>query len=116
MLHNIQWYFKQEDYVLIYKNLHKFMRSFMHSRHPASIIWLLEILYIFSNKYVPIDAYRDDKNLKNEFAELTEHLVKNCAAVLSGDLNIQFDKNYSLIFCLPPSVHEYIKSFELARR
>lgn len=35
----------------------------------------MEILYIFSNKYVPIDAYWDDKNLKNDFTELTDLLV-----------------------------------------
>lgn len=75
MVHNLQWYFKSEDYVLIYKHLHKFMKNFMYSWHPASIIWLMEILYIFSNKYVPIDAYWDDKNLKNDFTELTDLLV-----------------------------------------
>lgn len=116
MAHNLQWYFKSEDYVPIYKNLQKFMKNFMYSRHPPSIIWLLEILYIFSNKYVPIDAYRDDKNLKNEFTELTDHLVQNCALVLSGELNVQFEKDYSLVFCFPPSVHEYIKAYDLSQR
>ncbi len=36
--------------------------------------------------------------------------------ILSGDLRVEFDKGYSLVFCFPPSVHEYIKSFELASK
>ena len=67
MVHNLQWYFKTEDYGIIYKNLAKFIKNFIYSRHPSTILWLLEIINIFSNKFVPIDAYREDKGLKNEF-------------------------------------------------
>jgi hypothetical protein len=88
----------------------------MFSRHPSTILWLLELLYIFSNKFVLIDAYRADKNLKTDFSEITDLLVKNCASVLKGDLNVEFEKDYSLIFCFPPSVHEYVKAFELASK
>lgn len=33
---------------------------------------------------------------------------------MNGELNVQFEKDYSLIFCFPPSVHEYIKAFDLS--
>ena len=40
----------------------------------------------------------------------------NSSMILSGDLRVEFEKDYSLIFCFPPSVHEYVKSFELASK
>lgn len=116
MIHNLQWYFKTEDYVHIYWQLAKFIKNFVNSWHPSTILWLLEILNIFSNKFVPIDAYRVDKALKNEFTELTNTIVTNSAMILSGDLWVEFEKDYSLVFCFPPSVHEYVKSFELASK
>lgn len=116
MIHNLQWYFKTEDYVVIYRHLAKFFKNFVYSRHPSTILWLLEILNIFSNKFVPIDAYWVDKGLKNEFVELTNTIVLNATLILSGDLRVEFEKDYSLVFCLPPSVHEYVKSFELASK
>jgi len=67
MIHNLQWYFKTEDYVSIYRQLSRFMKNFIYSRHPSTILWLMEIQNIFSNKFVPIDAYRMDKGLKMEF-------------------------------------------------
>ena len=114
MLHNLQFYFKNEDIVLVYKNLIKFIKSFWHSRHPLTICWLLEILYIFSNKFTLGEAYRIDKKLKKEYQELTLCLVEHCAAVLNNSINISFDKNYNLKVVFPPSVHEFIKAFEQA--
>lgn len=36
--------------------------------------------------------------------------------ILSGDLRVEFEKDYCLVFVFPPSVHEYVKSFELASK
>ena len=114
LLHNLQFYFKREDVVQIYRNLMKFIKSFQHSRHPLTICWLLEILYIFSNKFMVAEAYRLDKKLRKEYQDLTTSLIEHCSAVLNNSINISFDKNYNLKVVFPPSVHEFIKAFEQA--
>lgn len=76
----------------------------------------MEIVYIFSIKFTPADAYRNDKKLKKDYQECTHILVENATSVLSEELNVEFDKGYSLVFVFPPSVHEFIKAFELSEQ
>lgn len=75
--YNISHQFKTEDNNLakIYAGVSKFVRFYQNSKHPMTTNWLLEILYILSIKFSPVDAYKNDKKLKSEYLELLTALL-----------------------------------------
>ena len=34
----------------------KFFKSFMYSKSPNTVLWLLEIMFILTNKFKPLEA------------------------------------------------------------
>lgn len=60
LLFNITHQFKSEEnnLIKIYGNVYKFIKSFYLTKHPSTICWLLEILFILSTKFIANDAYK----------------------------------------------------------
>ncbi len=54
----------------IYSNVLKFIKFFYISKHPSTVCWLLEILFILSAKFTANDAYKQETKLRKEYNEL----------------------------------------------
>ncbi|CAI2382310.1 unnamed protein product [Moneuplotes crassus] len=111
ILHNLQFYFKTEDDTKIYRLFLKFLKYYQYSRHPTTICWMLETLYILSQKYSPKEAYLSEKKIKKDYQDLMQMLTENVARIISDDLNIGFSPNYCLTFVYPPSMYEHLKAW-----
>jgi hypothetical protein len=94
ILHNLQFYFRSEDETRIYRLFLKFLKYFQYSRHPTTICWMMETLYIVSQKFSPKEAYVVEKKLKKDYQDLMQILTENVARIISTDLNIGFSDDY----------------------
>ena len=47
----------------------KFIKNFMHAKHPNTITWIMELLYILKNRFKPDDS-KLEKKLKFELYEV----------------------------------------------
>lgn len=110
-LHNLQNIFGTEDTVRIYNLLYRFLKYFQYSRHPTTICWMLDILYIISSKFSPTNAYKSVKKIKKEYQDIMQMLTENAARIISNDLNIDFAQDYLLDFVYPPSVYEHLRAW-----
>lgn len=90
LLYNISYAFKSEEgnLVKIYQSVLRFIKLFAISKHPLTISWLLEILYILSAKFNASSVYKNDKKLRSEYNELVNQLLTNTAQILSDSFNI----------------------------
>lgn len=111
ILHNLQCYFRTEDIVRTYYLLFRFLKYFQYSRHPTTICWMMEILYIISSKFSPKSAYKVEKKLKKDFQDVMQTLTENAARIISNDLNIGFSREYCLTFVYPPTMYEHLKAW-----
>jgi len=111
LLHNLQCYFRTEDIVKIYYLLFRFLKYFQYSRHPTTICWMMEILFIISSKFTPKNAYKVEKKLKKDFQDIMQMLTENAARIISNDLNIGFSQDYCLTFVYPPTMYEHLKAW-----
>lgn len=111
LLHNLQFYFKTEDDTKTYRLFLKFLKYFQYSRHPTTICWMLETLYILSQKFSPKEAYNSEKKIKKDYQDLMQMLTENVARIISDDLNIGFSPKYCLTFVYPPSMYEHLKAW-----
>jgi hypothetical protein len=114
MLYNINHQFKNEDNNLakIYNSVYKFIRHFTLSKHPSTVCWLLEILFILSTKFTANDAYKQENKLRKDYMDLLTALLTNTAAILSDTFNIEFDKSYGFKIVYAPTVYELLRRFE----
>ena len=90
LLFNISSQFKNEDNNLakIYAAVYKFIKFFCISKHPSTVCWLLEIMYILSTKFTANDAYKQESKLRKDFQDLLTHLLTSTAAILSDSFNV----------------------------
>lgn len=113
ILHNLQCVFRTEESVRIYHLLFKFLKYFQYSRHPSTICWMMEVLYIISSKFSPKSAYKEVKKLKKDYQDIMQMLTENAARIISNDLNISFGTDYGLEFVYPPSMYEHLKAWSV---
>ena len=113
ILHNLQFYFRTEDETKIYRLFLKFLKYFQYSRHPTTICWMMETLYIVSQKFSPKEAYLVEKKLKKDYQDLMQILTENVARIISNDLNIGYSEDYCLTFVYPPSMYEHLKAWSV---
>ena len=113
LLHNLQYYFRTEDETKIYRLFFRFLKYFQYSRHPTTICWMMEILYIMTQKFSPKEAYNVEKKLKKDYQDLMQILTENVARIISNDLNIGFAQDYCLTFVYPPSMYEHLKAWTI---
>lgn len=71
-----------EQYVSnLWVQLVKFCKQFWQSKHPRTIIWLLEVLNLAAAKF-PIVRL---KKQTSELYEIVQHLLNNCSNVIMGN-------------------------------
>ena len=73
----------------------KFFQNFVHTRHPSTICWLLEILLLLTQKFRP-GGNKVDKRLKGEYTALLDSLLKSAAAILSDSFGIRYTEAYGI--------------------
>jgi hypothetical protein len=61
--------------VKLYSSAQKFFKAFIGSKHPNTICWLLEILYLIADKFKAEDPALN-KKLKTELSSTLEALLK----------------------------------------
>jgi hypothetical protein len=90
LLYNISQQFKNEENKLdkIYNAVQKFIKYFYISKHPSTVCWLLEILFILSTKFTASDAYKLDSKLRKDYQDVLTALLSNTAAILSDTFNV----------------------------
>jgi len=67
----------------------------MGSKHPNTICWLLEILYLIADKFKAEDPGLN-KKLKAELASILEALLKASASILSDTFGLKYESNYGI--------------------
>ena len=113
LLHNLQFYFRTQDIVRTYTLLFRFLKYFQYTRHPTTICWMMEVLYIMSSKFSPKMAYSVEKKLKKDFQDIMQMLTENTARIISNDLNVDFAQEYCLTFVYPPSMYQHLKAWTM---
>lgn len=95
----------------------RFVKMFLNTRTPSSVIWLLEILFLLSVKYIPKELLGDAK-FKKELHETINFLLLSCANVCSKNFQIFFNEpnsdtqgRFKMIFPLPPTIYEMYKQY-----
>jgi hypothetical protein len=73
----------------IYMNVLKFIKYFSCTKHPSTICWLLEILFILSAKFTANDAYKQEPKLRKEYNDLLIQLLTNLSQILSDSFNVR---------------------------
>ena len=101
--------------ILLYANSLRFLKNFMYSKHPNTICWLLEIMYILSNKLKAEDVALN-KKIKNEFADVFNILLTSCATIISDPTHLKYSPQYGIDrICFSPHVYEMLKRYEFNR-
>ena len=96
-------------------NAMKFFQNFIHTRHPTTVCWLLEILLLLTHKFKP-QGNKLDKRLKAEYTQLFDSLLRSAAAILSDSFGIRYTEAYGINqICFSPTVHEMLKRYEFTK-
>ena len=105
-----------QQYIALYKNMQRFIRSLSFSKHPNTIMWLLEIMHLVANKF-KLDDSKLDKRMKNEFHEQLEALLRSSTEILTDSFNINFVDSYHGLSAISfsPTVYEMLKRYEWVR-
>jgi len=95
----------------------RFVKLFTISKTPSSTIWILEILYLLSVKYIPKELLGDSK-FKQDLHDTMSVLFLSCAGVCAKTTQIQFNdsanttqEKFKMIFPLPPTCYELYKQY-----
>ena len=106
---------RKEVLIGIWNSALRFVKLFINSKTPGSILWLLEILYLLSVKYIPKELLSDTR-FKKELHETINFLLLSCASICSKNSQILFNDassdttgKFRIVFPLPPSVYEMYK-------
>lgn len=90
----------------------KFIDNFIYTRHPVTISWLLEILYILSAKFKPEDS-KIEKKVKLQFHELLETLLRSATQIIQDTFGVKYHETYKLNeLAFSPTFYELMKRFE----
>ena len=71
----------ERNHELLYSNMMKFFKCFIYSRSPITVNWLLEILYILTNKFKH-DNQKIDKKVKADYLDVLDTLLKSATMIL----------------------------------
>ena len=108
---------RKEVLIGIWNAVLRFVKMFIASKTPSSILWLLEILYLLSIKYIPKELLSDAK-FKKELHDTIGSLLLSCANICAKNSQIQFNdsavnsyEKFRVVLPLPPTVFELYKQF-----
>lgn len=108
---------RKEVLVGIWQATLKFVKLFINSKTPSSILWILEILYLLSVKYIPKELLSDSR-FKKELHETINFLLLSCANICAKNSQILFNDTetggqgkFKVILPLPPTIYEMYKAY-----
>lgn len=84
--------FMVRAYNNLYEKIFLFVKKFMLSKNPSTIVWLMEILLIITTKFKPDDV----KRIKTDFATVLDTLLKSTASVLTDSFGLTFTQTYGI--------------------
>lgn len=91
--------------------MQKFVRSFVFTKHPNTITWLLELVYILTNRFKPDDS-KLEKKLKSELNEVFDLLMRASSSIITDSFGVQYSEKYGLdSMCYSPCVYEMVKRY-----
>ena len=95
----------------LYRNMTKFFKAFMGSKHPNTICWLLEILYLLSDKFKAENSTLD-KKLKGDLGLILDSLLKALSNILQDQFGLKYQSDYGITqLTFSPTVYEMLKRF-----
>jgi hypothetical protein len=97
-------------------NAKKFFSAFMTSKHPNTICWLLEVLYLVVDKFKAEDTALQ-KKLKAELVITFDGLIKASVSILSDSFGLTYQDDYGISqLTFSPTAYEMLKRYEFTRR
>lgn len=100
---------------LLYSNMMKFFKCFIYSRSPITVNWLLEILYILTNKFKH-DKQHIEKKVKADFLDVLDTLLKSATMIIQDTFGIKYYDEFGInAIPLSPTVYELLKRYEFIR-
>jgi hypothetical protein len=88
----------------------------VHTKNPNTVTWLVELLYILTNKFRPDDS-KLEKKLKIELAEVFDLLLKASAGIITSSFGVKYTENYGIDqICYSPTAYEFLKRYQFMRQ
>jgi hypothetical protein len=75
------------------KHTAQFIRNFSESKHPTTILWLLEVMLVVSTKFRLDDSKLELKS-KSEFQALLNSLLTSSAAIITDQFKVTYNSDY----------------------
>jgi len=91
-------------------------RLFITSRNPSTHLWLIELIFLLSQKYNPKEILAEAKIKKELHAQITTllmNLANNCAklnSIVFNDPKAEGTK-FKMVLPFPPTVYEIYKNY-----
>lgn len=96
--------------------MHKFIKHFVHAKHPNTVTWLMELLYILTNKFKPDDS-KLEKRLKQDLSEVFDQLMRASSSIIQDGFNVGYTEKYGVdCICFSPTVYEMIKRYHFTKQ
>lgn len=67
----------------------RFMKAFVNTKNPNTVTWLIEMLYMLTNKFRPDDS-KLEKRLKTELAEVFDLLLRGAASIITDSFGVKY--------------------------
>ena len=96
--------------------MNKFLKYFVNAKHPNTVTWSMEILYLLTNRFKPDDS-KLEKKLKLELSEVFDSVLKSAASILTDSFGVNYTEEYGIDkICFSPSVYEMIKRYQFTKQ
>ena len=91
------------------------MKHFVHAKHPNTVTWLMELLYILTNRFKPDDS-KLEKRLKQDLAEVFDQLLRASSSIITDGFNVGYTERYGVdCICFSPTVYEMMKRYQFTK-
>lgn len=85
----------ERNHELLYQNMMKFFKCFIYSRSPLTVTWLLEILYILTNKFKH-ENQKIDKKVKADYLDVLDTLLKSATMIIQDTFAIEYFPDFGI--------------------
>jgi hypothetical protein len=95
--------------------MQKFMKNFCFAKHPNTVTWLLELMYILTNRFKPDDS-KLEKRLKQDLAEVFDLLLRAASTIITDSFNVGYTERYGVdCIAFSPTVYEMLKRYQFTK-
>jgi hypothetical protein len=115
-------FLKREHLIRLWYTIINFVKLFMASHTPSTILWLLEILHLLSQKYNPKEILSEARIKKEMHAQINTLLI-TASQICAKSLQIYFydpaldaeqtkGNPFFSVVPLPPTIYELYKNYQ----